>query len=328
MVMNMIFGKDTGHFAGLLERMQVDEKVIFEMNHDILNHHVVVDRSKVSEMIHFKLSSPRLRLGEKPSEEAYKANLDILMEDYNRDSPEETEAFFASKGIDLNELFFGSNNLPNKSDELAENALKYWFEEVLDTDHFKPLIELGFDRSLLEKLLKNIRNGVKRYGLEKTIAAEIRELVDLDKRLDEASDMVAHIMASLINGYVNTMGWDYLTKEEREGVQAAVKANGLNLKFPNDETVFSAPVRRREDSEGAVSVESIIEGMDHINEKLSSARVDGGLVQSLPMIRSFNRWIELMKISFVANCNIPNYDIKANKALGETLKRFDGIAIQ
>jgi hypothetical protein len=327
MVMNMIFGKDTYHFAALVETMQVDEKAIYEMNHDILNNHVTIDRSKVSEMIPFKLASPRLRLGETPSEEVYRANLKVLMEDYNRDSPEDTESFFASKGIDLEELFFGDTRMPNKSDELAENALRYWFEKVLDADRFTTFIELGFDRSLLEKFLKNMKNSVRKSGLEKSMAQELKAYVDLDIRLDEASDMLAHIISAMINEYVTSMGWSYFSGEEKARIRQAAKANGLSLRFPDDTAQISQPVRLREDSEDSVSVESIIEGMERINEKLSKSRVDEGIVQNLPMIRSFNRWIDLMKISFVASCNIPNYDINVNRKLGETLRKFEEVRL-
>jgi len=325
MVMNMIFGKDTYHFGGFIEKMQLNEKDIFEMNHDILNNLVVIDRSKVNEMIHFKLASPRLRLGETPSPEIYQENLAILMEDYNRDSLEDAEAFFSAKGIDLNELFFGQNTLPNKSDELAENAAQFWFDKILNADRFSYFIDLGFDRSLLEKLLKNMRNSFRKHGLQKMIAQEIQEFVDLDKKLDDAEDMVAHIITSVINEFVTNMGWSHYSEEERNSIRQASQSNKLNLRFPADQGVFRAPAKLAEEADGAVSVERIVEIMDRMNEKLSKSRVDDELIQGLPMIRSFNQWIDLMKVSFVANCDIPNYDIQANKSLGETLKHFEKV---
>jgi len=327
MVMNVIFGKDTYNFGGFLENMQVNEKDIFEMNHDLLNNLVTVDRSKANEMIHFKLASPRLRLGGSPSPELFRENLQVLMEDYNRDSLEETEAFFASKGISLSELFFGQNTLPNKSDELAENAAQYWFDKILNPDRFSYFIDLGFDRSLLDRLLKNIRNSFRKHGVQKLIAYQIREFVDLEKKLEDAEDMVAHIISSIINGYVTNMGWTHYSEHERQSIREAIHSNRLNLKLPERNAVFKAPVRFNEDADGTISVERIVGIMDRMNEKLSKSRVDDELVQGLPMIRSFNEWIDLMKISFVANCNIPNYDMQANKSLGETLTCFEKITL-
>ena len=42
----------------------------------------------------------------------------------------------------------------------------------------------------------------------------------------------------------------------------------------------------------------------------------------VPMIKNYERWCELMKISLVANCNIPTYDIEANQQLGLILDKI------
>jgi hypothetical protein len=137
--------------------------------------------------------------------------------------------------------------------------------------------------------------------------------------------MVAHIITSVINEFVTNMGWSHYSEEERNSIRQASQSNKLNLRFPADQGVFRAPAKLAEEADGAVSVERIVEIMDRMNEKLSKSRVDDELIQGLPMIRSFNQWIDLMKVSFVANCDIPNYDIQANKSLGETLKHFEKV---
>ena len=43
---------------------------------------------------------------------------------------------------------------------------------------------------------------------------------------------------------------------------------------------------------------------------------------SLPSFINYNRWIEMLLISFVASYNIPTYNVEANKLLGKLLADY------
>ncbi|MBK9480394.1 MAG: hypothetical protein IPO02_00060 [Bacteroidetes bacterium] len=45
-------------------------------------------------------------------------------------------------------------------------------------------------------------------------------------------------------------------------------------------------------------------------------------VQRLPHYRNFTIWTNLMKAGFVFGCDIPNYDIKSNEALGTIITEY------
>ena len=49
-------------------------------------------------------------------------------------------------------------------------------------------------------------------------------------------------------------------------------------------------------------------------------------LSSLPSFTNYNKWIDLLLISFIASYNVPNYDIEANKKLGILLSTYNQLA--
>lgn len=325
MVLNRIFGINTFHFGKLMETLQINEKDIFEINHDLLRDVSLVDNSKLNEMVFYKIHSPRLILGEEmKSEENYKFNLRVLCEDYKRDSIDDTEMFFTQKGINLDHLFFGKNAIVNKSDALAEKATQFWFDKILTPERFEYFIPLGFEPSLIDKLLQNVKNNYIKNGINRIIAEHIKDYVDLGKRLDEAEDLIAHVTSSIINEFVNTMGWKYYNNEDLGRIATINKTFNLDIRFPEQKDVFVS-LHKGESTDEKINVEYLLDIMDSMNERLNNSQMDPQIINNIPMIKYYNNWIELMKISFIETCDIPNYDIKLNKNLGECLKEYEPI---
>jgi hypothetical protein len=260
------------------------------------------------------------------TEENYKFNLNVLKEDYKRESLDDTEMFFAQRGINLYHLFFGVNTIVNKSDAIAEKVSQYWFNNVLIPERFFELIELGFEASLIEKLLQNIKNNFTKNNMNRVIANQIKDYVDLGKRLDEAEDLVAHMIATVINNFVNAMGWKSHSENELNLLLRVNQTYKLDLKIPEDESTFIS-ISKLESPSNHMHVEELINITDRLNETLSNSKIDQDIVNNIPMIKYYNNWIELMKISFIETCDIPNYDIYSNKKLGECLKEFEQIKL-
>jgi hypothetical protein len=327
LVLNRIFGMDSYYFGKLMELLQINEKDIFEINHDALRDVSLVDNSKINELVFYKIHSPRLILGEEfNTEENYKHNLKVLREDYKRESLDDTEMFFAQRGVNLNHLFFGKNTIVNKSDAIAEKVSQYWFEKVLISERFSVLIELGFEASLIEKLLQNIKNSYTKININRIIADQIKDYVDLGKRLDEAEDLIAHLIASIINNFVNAMGWNSHSENEMNLLLRVNQTYKLGLKIPQEESNFIS-ITKEENASNHLNVENLINITDKLNEKLSSSKIDHEVLNNIPMFKYYNNWIELMKISFIETCDMPNYDIYSNKKLGECLNEFDQIKL-
>ena len=46
---------------------------------------------------------------------------------------------------------------------------------------------------------------------------------------------------------------------------------------------------------------------------------------SLPSFINYNKWIDMLLISFVASYDIPNYDVEANRQLGLLLETYQSL---
>lgn len=320
LTMSIVFGKDAYFFGKFIELLCVSENEILEFYHVLLQDRKMVDEQKINTYILIKAENPELN-----PEKTYEQNIEILRKKYNFNSKEETEKYFEEKEIDLKELFYGnSHNLQNNSMILSEAAKDFWIKNKLDVEKFHFFTEKGIDKAQFRKLFENLIIGFNTLQITHKIAAEIREFVDRIDRLDEAEDMISHITAGKINEFINSLGWSYYPESEKEKIKATNEANNLNLKIPNDQNLFSSLEKLHDpnDSSGKMSMEKLIDFMDNINKELNKSPIDIKTLNYTPMIKNYQNWIELMRILFLANCDIPTYDIEANRKLGEILEKL------
>ncbi len=317
--MDILFGRDAFYFGSFIESLTLNEREVLEFFHDLLRSDKLIKKQQTNTYILLRAQNEGLN----PDKE-YHENLEVLRRNYNKSTLEETEEHFQVKeGIDLQELFYGDlYNLQNNSLILAEEARDYWFDHKLSLDQFSKFIDMGFERSMLNKLFENLKLSFGRLKLAHIIAKEIRTFVDVAKRNDRSEDMVAHITAGIINEFVTSVGWTYYSDADKQKIKDSNSANQLNLKLPDDNEVFQSLDRIDDPESGNMSVEKLIDYMNDLHEKLSQLPIDKETIQFVPMIKNYQRWSELMKTSFIANCDIPNYNVEHNKQLGEILQKM------
>jgi len=320
--MNIIFGEDAYHFGSFIERFTLSETDVFDFYHERLKSITLVEAASTKKYQLIRESSPRIS-----NLLSHEENLEILRQDYKRDSIEETKEFF--KDVDLDDLFYGKfTRLKNNSEILAEGARDYWIETRLNLNNFQSFIDLGFDKHLLQRLLDNFKIGFERLHLTKTIAENIRLYVDSIKHIDEGEEMIAHITSGIVNEYVNSVGWNFFSKAEKQKIRETNIVNNLNLAVPEEDgEPFRSLARASSNGNGHLTVEKLIGFMDNLNENLNRIPIDIETIRNVPMIKNYRRWRELMKISFIANCNIPSYNVAANQLLGEILQKIEKVGL-
>jgi hypothetical protein len=127
--------------------------------------------------------------------------------------------------------------------------------------------------------------------------------------------MIADISAGIINKYFNSMGWLYLEDDERSRIHDANKENNLGLKFERLENNLDY----RDNEE----ISNLFDQMKDYTKEVNKPTPNRDVINRYPNFWNFNRWSELMKVSFVANCDIPTYDVRANDDLGEIIEDLD-----
>ena len=319
--MDIVFGMDAYYFGSFIEHLTISESEVLKFYHDLLQSEKLVKKKDTNTYILLRLMNPGIK-----AELSYEENLEVLRLNYNKDSAEETEKHFKeSEKIDLNELFYGDMyNLQNNSIILAEEARDYWYKTKLNLENFSFFTGMGFDKTLLTRLFETMQTSFEKHHLTKAIAEEIRNYVDVQKRIEKAEDMIAHITAGIINEFVNSVGWTYYPETEKEKFAETNRVNSLNLKLPNEQETFNAIERISGDDPTQMSLEKLIDYMDNLNENLSRRPIDKEVISYVPMVKNYQRWSELMKVAFISNCDIPTYNIEANNKLAKILDKIEG----
>jgi hypothetical protein len=311
--MNSVFSKNPFNFGLFVRTLTISERDIYNFYHERLNSIDLVDHSNLNEYIFYRESSPRLS-----NNKSYEENIEVLRQTYHRNDAEEVISYFAERGIDLEELFYGQlKTLKNNSIALAEALGERWFSQCLDQDRFQSFIKDGFSPAALSRLLENIKLNFKRQGIAIAIADKIKHYVDRYDKVSQAEEMIADISASMINEYVNSAGWSYFSDNEKEKINITSEANQLGLALPQKTMPF-LPI-------SGDALNKLFQDVDNLNHNLSKSPPDEDAVKNVPVIRQYRRWRDLMKVSFVANCHIPTYDVEGNRKLGELLENINTI---
>jgi hypothetical protein len=321
--MTIVFGADALSFGRFIEMLTIKESEIFNLYHSLLKSDKLTGGTKNNPYVLLRLTNPEL------SEELdFDSNLEILRKNYSIPNKDAVIEKFKKDNIDLHELFYGDQfNLMNNSLILAQEARNYWFEKNLHTDRFEEFIQKGFEKNQLNRLFEMYRVSFKRLNLVKKIADSIRDYVDVDRRIERAEDMIAHISSGIINEFVTSAGWQFLSQAEKDKLQETNQANNLNLSFPNDKLIFESIRRIDLSGQSNMSLNDLINFMDRLAEELNARPVKKEMLKYVPMLKNYQQWINVMKIAFIANCDIPTYDLEANNQLKKVLDHVQQIEL-
>ena len=306
--MDVVFGRHPLAFGQFIRRLSIQESHVYNLYKETLQDPSLNNKQNINVYILIRKTVTGLS-----ENKEYEENMVELIRYTGLPNAVEVEEYYAKKGVDLNELFYGDmNRLKSASEILAENLKKKWFEEYLNKERFADFIEKGFDASVLDKLFSNMRISFNSLGVEEMIAQEIREYVDMYFQQEDAVEMIADISAGMINKFVNSIGWDYYSGERISQIKKAEESTSLELKYD-----FDRGENEYIDNE---QLAELFDNMHNYEDIISQVAVDRGVVKKFPNIWNIDRWSELMRVSFIANCDIPNYDPMANKALGKVLE--------
>jgi hypothetical protein len=302
--MNTIFSKNPYHFGRFIQTFMVPERDIYNFYHEKLASLELIENNNLNKYIFFRESSPALS-----NNKSYDENIEVLRATYHLKDKEEVETYFQEKEIDLKELFYGElNSLKNNSVALAEGLRDYWFANYLGIERFRVFIDDGFSQSAVERLLDTTKVNFDRQKITRIIADKIKKYVDRYDKIIHAEELIADVSAAIINEFVNTLGWSFYSENEVEKIGETNQANGLNLVLPAPDVSFEAMTMD--------DLNLLFVDIDKLNENISKSPPDENAIKNVPVIRQYRRWRDLMKVSFIATCDIPTYDVEGNRNLG------------
>lgn len=304
---DVVCGKDNYFFGRMIQNLQVSENYVFDFYYNSLNNTKMISDRDMKE---YDLILSRCH-GRISSSNTYEDNLEILRQEYHYPTVLDCKEFFEGvKGISLEKLFECNFKQKSNSEQLAEGIVNKWIEDIKAQKNLKYYEAEGCNTLTILDLIENIKAVADTTKLVAFIAKTISPFVDAISVPHQILDMIADTTAEIINEFVVTFGYNYYSEEKIEDLKLINEKNNLHLSFDYGMT-----------DKVPMSNDELSNLFDDIRPTEENA-----MLTALPSFINYNKWIDLLLISFIASYNVPNYDVEANKQLGILLQSFKDLA--
>lgn len=300
---DVVCGKNNYFFGRMIQNLQVSENYVFDFYYSQLNNtKMIVER----DMKEYDLILSRCH-GRISASNSYEDNLEILRQEYHYPTVLDCKEFFENvKGISLEKLFECDFKQKSNSEQLAEGIIAKWIEDVKAQKNLKFYEAEGCNTLTVLDMIENIKAVVDTTNLTGIIAKTISPFVDAINVPHQILDMIADTTAEIINEFVVTFGYNYYSPEKIADLKLINEKNNLHLSFDYGMT-----------DKVPMSNEELSDLFDDIRPTEENT-----MLASLPSFINYNKWIDLLLISFIASYNVPNYDVEANRQLGVLLNSY------
>lgn len=300
---DVVCGKDNYFFGRMIQNLQVSENYVFDFYYNQLNNtKMIVER----DMKEYDLILSRCH-GRISASNSYEDNLEILRQEYHYPTILDCKEFFENvKGISLEKLFECNFKQKSNSEQLAEGIIAKWIEDVKAQKNLKFYEAEGCNTLTVLDMIENIKAVVDTTNLTGIIAKTISPFVDAINVPHQILDMIADTTAEIINEFVVTFGYNYYSPDKIADLKLINEKNNLHLSFDYG-MADKVPM----------SNEELSDLFDDIRPTEENT-----MLTSLPSFINYNKWIDLLLISFIASYNVPNYDVEANRQLGVLLNSY------
>lgn len=300
---DVVCGKNNYFFGRMIQNLQVSENYVFDFYYNQLNNtKMIVER----DMKEYDLILSRCH-GRISASNSYEDNLEILRQEYHYPTILDCKEFFENvKGISLEKLFECNFKQKSNSEQLAEGIIAKWIEDVKAQKNLKFYEAEGCNTLTVLDMIENIKAVADTTNLTGIIAKTISPFVDAINVPHQILDMIADTTAEIINEFVVTFGYNYYSPEKIADLKLINEKNNLHLSFDYG-MADKVPM----------SNEELSDLFDDIRPTEENT-----MLTSLPSFINYNKWIDLLLISFIASYNVPNYDVEANRQLGVLLNSY------
>ena len=305
-----LFGKDKYFFSDFISALTIEEEHLHDVVLDTINDPSVVEQTDLS-----MLFAIRAKAGVNPND-PYEDNVARLREAYNCDSDEELDNRLSSLGISIEEII-NPPKVMNFSMLISEAIVKAWTNTHLRVERYNDFVQRGLNKALLQSLFDNLEAlFINKVKMSDRMAKRIHPYVSSSAgTLDEMSDMLADICSEMINKFINTAGAAYYDDEIWNDIEQTIRHNDFDLTTRRaaftEISIDEDSVRNR--------LPDVFDSFDNIDTILNQVPVDTNRLAHFSNYDEYRKWIDLMKISFLATAGIPKYNPDMNNALRKVL---------
>ena len=305
--LDVAFGENPYFFGQLMKSLMISKSRAFEFFMEKIKNVELRDISNPDKYAAIRMSVKNLN----PKYD-FETNLELLCMHYGRESKEECKVYFESEGIDLNELFYGQiERVKNFAQIFSEELEHFWFENYMIEN--KETLTKIFTVEELQNLVDMLRALFKKLGISEVIASKIRHYAEEYKNSERTYEMIADISSELINKFISGVGFEFYKEQDISELRYANEKNSLGLMFDHEELKY--------EENNHAEAATLITKMRNLSSLLNQQPLPID-VKRLPFRKNFIAWYNLLKIGFISVCDIPNYDVHANKKLKAILDEF------
>lgn len=306
LTMDVLFGRDKYFFSDFVDALCIEEEHLHDVVLDVINGSKPVDETDLSVLFAIRAKA------QIDPKESYEENKRRLREAYNCATDAELEAKLEALKVTIEDII-NPPKVMNFSRLIADAVECDWVSTHLDPERYKEFIDRGLDRELLQSLFANMEVLYRqKVGLSELIAKRIHPYVSASSgSLDEMSDMLADISAEMINSFVNTVGASYYSDEMWDDIRSTVEHNGFDVNLTDDDyarLTYDEDVVRE-------SLPQVFDVFDNVDRILNEVPVDTAKLGHFSNYAEYRKWMDRMKISFLATQGIPKYNVDMNNAL-------------
>lgn len=301
--LDVVCGKDNYFFGRMINNLQISENYVFDFYYNQLNNTRMISQRDMKE---YDLILSRCH-GRLSAHNTYDDNLEILRQEYHFSNVADCKEFFEGvKSISLEKLFECNFRQKSNSEQLAEGIVNKWIDDIKSQKNLKFYEGQGCSTLIMLDLIENIKAVADATKLVNVIAHSISPFVDAISVPHQILDMIADTTSEIINEFVVTFGYNYYSEQKIGELKQISEKYNLHLSFDYEKT-----------DKVPMTNEELSDLFDEIRPTEENA-----MLTALPSFVNYNKWIDLLLISFVASYNVPNYDVEANKQLAVLLQLY------
>lgn len=292
-----LVGRDSFAFGRLLDTMMVAESELYERVHaNLLGEELAVPMSDEESQIFMSAGLD--------STASREENIERLCDYLGVDDEDECRDELGS--IDLDKLLSHNQMVTGRADSLVDAVLDYWHERIL----------LGRTVHAFEDELSGISNIVAQlWTLFRLLDVRSQLIACVKRHMDEtdtetAVGIIADRLAMLLNEFASSFGYAYYPTAERQRLMELNRRIRLNI----DETLINATPTEQ----GMDLLADLYRQREVLSGK-SFSLADRQFLQRFPQYMRQWRWQQQLRAGFAFATDLPDYDVQANKQLGDIL---------
>lgn len=292
--------EDNYYFGHLLQALQVTEVECLRVVHSLVNGTDL--NESLNNLREYQII--RKRCGEFAGCANQEAKWQKLMRAYGWRTKEQAMGQLEKRNINTELLFTETLRPKTNQTYLADHIIELWHdklrsEELMNTftgdDSFSPV--------LMKDLIKTLIDCADRLNLADYIAEKIRSEVSIANIAQVKEGLVADMMASIINAFVNDFGYSMLSQELKDKAREIVAENDL--------CVYNYI---GQEQKGTYTHDELAQ---MFADMMSDA---GGIVESFD--NHYNEWIEYMTVAYIVHLKRSELKPEVNEALGKLIEKI------